>query len=281
MRGICRLIGAGFSSWRAFVYACVDIYCCAVTPSATGGAPVMMVHMARDGIPYSKSSVCVLINRVAYTVAMVIWVAVSLMLCPTLLLEDHPFFRVCLFLGLSASVLMLILGLLGLYLPRLVCVVCHALVNMGKRLRLLRDAAAWDARVERLMEDYTEASGVLRQRPAIMLRALLLNLGQRAAAYTVAYVAYRALGFSGVAFIDLFALQAVSCVAVYVIPTPGTVGASEAMYYILYDRVFGNEDERVAAILLTRGITYFFQLIFCGATMLLYHVRCNQSKRSG
>ena len=66
--------------------------------------------------------------------------------------------------------------------------------------------------------------------------------------------------------------------AVYSFPIPGAVGASEAMFLILYDRVY-LEDERVAAMLLTRGISYYLTVLFCALLTMVNHICSTQRKK--
>ena len=43
--------------WQGFVYSCIEFYFSAITPSSTGGQPAQAYYMAKDRIPFTKSSV--------------------------------------------------------------------------------------------------------------------------------------------------------------------------------------------------------------------------------
>ncbi len=279
MRLICRTIGVNYSVPRGFVYAAIDIYFCAVTPSATGGAPLMMVYMSKDDIPYTKSSVMVLLNSVMYTLAMVVLVVISLILCPFILREDHLFFRICLGIGIFCSIGLITLCLLGIFRESLVERMARKVIRLLSKLHLVRHAEALEAKLTDTFYEYKQAARILRGHPLVMLWAFLLNLAQRASYYAVAFVAYLALGGTDLAtLLPLFAIQAVTSIAVYSIPLPGAMGASEAMLLILYKMVFPEEDERVAALLLTRGISFYLNVIFCAVVTVVHHLRITYKK---
>ena len=278
IRVICRTLGARFSPFRGFVYSAVDIYFSAVTPSATGGAPLMMMYMYNDGVSYAKSSVVVLLNTMMYTVSMVVLAAVSLIICPFILMEDSLFFRICLGIGTCFSAGLITLCALGIFHTVWLRRAGNFLIRVGHRLRILRNPEKLSEKLNRVCEEYSVCAQVLRRHPDVGVKAFFLNLGQRAAYFCVAYMAYLALGFRGNAFFLLFGIQAVATMAVYSFPIPGAVGASEAMFLILYDRVY-LEDERVAAMLLTRGISYYLTVLFCALLTMVYHICSTQRKK--
>jgi hypothetical protein len=59
--------------------------------------------------------------------------------------------------------------------------------------------------------------------------------------------------------------------AIAFIPSPGTVGAAEVGFALLLGSVFSSNIIAVA-LLLWRGISYYFGLLFCGAFTLVHYV---------
>lgn len=49
-------------------------------------------------------------------------------------------------------------------------------------------------------------------------------------------------------------------ISVSILPLPGAVGASEGMFILMFSRFYA-EDYLMPAMLLTRGITFYFMLI--------------------
>ena len=53
-RIIGRALCQQFGYIKSFCYACIDIYFCGITPSATGGQPVLAYYMSKDDVSISK-----------------------------------------------------------------------------------------------------------------------------------------------------------------------------------------------------------------------------------
>ena len=62
MKIILRAMGEKVSVWDNFVYSAIDYYFCAVTPSATGGQPMVAYYMKKDKIPLTKTTIVLLIT---------------------------------------------------------------------------------------------------------------------------------------------------------------------------------------------------------------------------
>jgi len=230
------------------------------------------MYMNRDKIPYSKSSVMVLLNMIMYTVSMVVLAAVGVIIYPDVLSEDHLFFRICPILGTVFSAGLIFLCSLGIFRPDAIRRVCNSGIRFGSFLHLVKNREKAERKIDQLCSDCGVCSSILRSHPLISVKALVLNLLQRACYFAVSFTAYLALGGHGFkAFFPLFAIQALTTIAVYSIPLPGAVGASEAMFVIMYAQVY-EEDELMAAMLLTRGMNYYINVLFCALVTMTYHL---------
>ncbi len=57
MKRIFKAMNIEVSSANNFVYSAIDYYFCAVTPSATGGQPMVAYYMAKDKISVTHNSI--------------------------------------------------------------------------------------------------------------------------------------------------------------------------------------------------------------------------------
>ncbi len=101
---------------------------------------------------------------------------------------------------------------------------------------------------------------------------------QVTAFFSITFFVYRALGLSGASVYHIITLQALLYMAIAFIPSPGTVGAAEAGFAMLLGSVFSSNIIAVA-LLLWRGISYYFGLVVCGLfTFYLYLFDKNRDK---
>ena len=61
-------LGSKFSLWQGFISACTEFYFSAITPSSTGGQPMQAYYMHKDGIPYTKSTIALLVNTITFKI---------------------------------------------------------------------------------------------------------------------------------------------------------------------------------------------------------------------
>ena len=54
---LLKTLGSKVSMIKSVKYVLVETYFCAVTPSASGGQPMEMLEMKRDGVAFSKSTI--------------------------------------------------------------------------------------------------------------------------------------------------------------------------------------------------------------------------------
>ncbi len=280
IRAICHVLGSKFSPMRGFIYSSIDIYFCAVTPSATGGAPVMMYYMSKDKVPLTHGSMVALLNTVMYTLSMVVLVIVSMILCPMILLDaDNLLFYICLGIGCFCTAGLTTVCLLGIFKPVFIRKIGNGVIKIGYKIRLVRHPDKLRARLAKFCGDCEACSKILRAHPGVAMWVLLCNIVQRSSAFLIGFAAYLALGFPPIdgswwhTFILLFGVQAAATLATYAVPIPGGVGATEAMLLALYGMAYPNENAQAAGLLLSRGISYYLNVLLCGIISVAYHIR--------
>ena len=67
------------------LYSAADIYCSAITPSATGGQPASAYFMIKRGVPGTVATVSLLVNLIMYTLSIVVIGIACLIIRPDIL----------------------------------------------------------------------------------------------------------------------------------------------------------------------------------------------------
>ena len=71
--------------------------------------------------------------------------------------------------------------------------------------------------------------------------------------------------------IDILAMQAIVMLSVTILPLPGSIGAAEGMFLLVFAEVFPAH-LLYPAMLLTRGINFYFSMIFAGTITIGNHM---------
>lgn len=271
-RTILRQLGDAAPYRRCLGYSFTGFVFSSITPSASGGQPAQVCCMARDGIPAAHGALTMLLNAVCYQVV-TLGLAVGAMVWRPALLHDLGG-GLGFLLGMGAAVMVfLTFGMLAfLFAPRPAGALARWVLDLGARLRLVRDLPAAHARLERQLEEYRRGAACLQARPTLLPRLLGLTGLQLISVYLVPGVVYGAFGLSGRSIPELVAMQAILTLAVGFLPLPGAVGAAEGAFLRGYALFFGTE--LVApAMLASRGISFYSFLLIASAAALLARLR--------
>ena len=84
MRLFLRSFGYSAGLLRCASYGCIDFYYSAITPSSTGGQPMVIYHMGKDGVPMSKSVLAPLVHTVLYKTVLILFTVAGLICYPGL-----------------------------------------------------------------------------------------------------------------------------------------------------------------------------------------------------
>ena len=89
-----------------------------------------------------------------------------------------------------------------------------------------------------------------------------LTVAQRFSLFLVTWFTYRAFGLAGHTLPEVVSLQAMISVAADMLPLPGGMGVSETLFLDIFRGVFG-EELVLPGMMISRGISYYTQLILC------------------
>ncbi len=263
--------------WQGFVYSCIEFYFSAITPSSTGGQPAQAYYMHKDGIPFTKSSVTLLLNTITFKLVLLFMGLFAVIFYPNLIFNNSTLFTIIFIFGVIVNIAMIVACLMLMYSKRWIKSIAIFCINLGHKLHLIKDK---DKKIESFynhLAEYQESAKYIKENLWVSVKVCLITFIQRLAMFSIAYVVYRAFGFNEHSYIELVVIQLSIAIAIDSLPLPGGIGASEAMLILIYDKVFG-ENLSVPAMLVTRGLNYYSCLLLSGFVVLLNHLRITFAK---
>lgn len=258
--------------WQGFVYSCIEFYFSAITPSSTGGQPAQAYYMHKDGIPFTKSSVTLLLNTITFKLILLIMGFFAVIFYPSLIFNNSTLFTIIFIFGVVVNIAMIIACLMLMYSKRWVKNIAVFCINLGHKLHLIKDK---DKKIESFythLADYQKSAKYIKENLWVSVKVCLITFVQRLAMFSIAYVVYRAFGFNEHSYVELVVIQLAIAIAIDSLPLPGGIGASEAMLILIYDKIFG-ENLSIPAMLITRGLSYYSCLLLSGIVVLSNHLR--------
>ncbi len=258
---VLRAFDRKISVARGFLYGTTDFYYSALTPSASGGQPMVIYNMAKDGIPASIASFATFLHTAIFKAVLILFNVISLFVCYQEFSSASITFEVLWFVGIGINVLMILLCLFSMFKRGMTLKVASFTLRLLGKMRFIRNA---DERIEAFsvsLEEYGAFAGLAFKNFGLIVKSFIIVIIQRAAFFSVAYIVYRGMGYSEYNWLYFLCIQAMISMAVDSLPLPGGIGANEAALVFTLETVYGTPEAAATATLLIRLINYYFPMI--------------------
>ena len=272
MKIILRALGERVSVWDNFVYSAIDYYFCAVTPSATGGQPMVAYYMKKDKVPLAKTTLVLLINTALFKIVLMTLSIIAVICCYEYVF-DSVLMTVLFFLGFAINIFLVFMCFLGAFNRRGVEKLGNWLIIFLRRFRIVKKPLGARRLLRVKMDEYQEGGRLILKHKGHMALALGANFIQRLSMFAMSYCVYLAFlpilpaEYASFGFINLFAIQVIIALSVDSLPLPGGVGISEFLYLSLFGVIYGTEMMVASAMMVTRAVSFYIPLI---VTMLIF-----------
>lgn len=241
-------------------YSFIGFFYSGITPSSTGGQPVQLYYMKKDGNALSDSSV------VLMTVALLYKFVLVLIGCAMLLFWYEPlksylqkYFGLYI-LGLVLHVALVAVLLAVMLAPEAMRKLILRVEQLLVRVRILKPSAQRAEKIRQFIGGYQDAVRFLAQQKYRMLLILGITFLQRCSLFLLTGLVYWGFSRQGTGFLTVMLLQASVSVAVDMLPLPGAQGITELMYCRIFCPVFG-EQYLMPSLYVARGCGFYFVLI--------------------
>lgn len=275
---ILRTLGTPAPLHRCLGYACVGFYFSTVTPSSTGGQPMQVCSMTRDGVPAAHGALDMLLVSICYQLAAALYALGAWLAFPGLTGGLGKGLKLLLLVGFTATLALAAVMTVFLVRPGWCTKLADGITAVLRRLPFVKDPRAFRARLEEPIAQYTWGGSFLFRKPSLFPRLLGLGLVQLGCLYLVPWTVYRAFGLTGHTAVELVALQALMAVAVGLLPLPGSTGAAETAFLTGFAAFFG--DLVAPAVVLSRGISCYGMLLVTGLVCLGIHLARRKKDRA-
>lgn len=253
---------------RCIRYSFVGFFYSGITPSATGGQPIQLYQMKKDGNSLADSSVILITVGTAYKLVLVMIGLFLLIFWNNSLhfyLGGEYFILYC--IGLSFNIIIVIALLIIMVFPKLILKIIKAIEFILIKVRILKKSLDRDEKITNFIFGYSEAVSLIKTRPYVIFIVMILTFIQRAGIFFITYFIYKGFHLNDYSMITIIFIQASIYVAVDMLPLPGAQGITEMMYKTVYSGVFGIF--LIPSLCLIRGMSFYF-LLFVSIGVVVY-----------
>lgn len=262
---LMKKLGTKVKMGHCCLYSFVGFFYSCITPSASGGQPMQVITMKKDGIPVAVSTVVLAIVTITYKLVLVVIGLVVMIFRPAHLIGHLEPVKGIIYLGIVLNVGCVWGLLMMVFKPNLVRRISHGVLGAANRIRPMKNMDRLTAGLEKIMDQYSGTADFYRTNHRVMLHVFVITLIQRMLLFAVTWFTYRAFDLEGCTMAVIVGLQAMISVAVDMLPLPGGMGVSENLFLEIFTVIFG-EDFVLPGMLVSRGLSFYTQL-FISAVM--------------
>ena len=264
VRRILKGLGEKTTFFKNLKYALIGFFFSAITPAATGGQPMQIYYMHKDGISVANSTLALLVQLMSLQI-------VNLSIGITSVLFNYEVINngglvLLAIIGIILNSGALVLLIIGIFSRRL----SKGLINIAvKILKFFRkkNIEELQEKMESELAKYQEDSEYIKKNKRVIIKSVLTTLVQMLVYYTVPFFVYKAYGLNEHNIIRIMSLQALLYTTVSGIPSPGSVGVSEGGFLGIFRNVFP-ETLINSAMILNRVIN-FYLLVTVSAVIVI------------
>ena len=262
---------------RCIGYSFIGFFFSGLTPSATGGQPMQLYYMKKDGNSVSASSVVLMSVAVVYKLVLVL-IGIGIVLFWNAPLKGYlQKYYGLYFLGLFLNTALVLILLLVMFSPSVIRGIFYRAERIIVGLRLWKESGARREKMEQFLAGYQGTVCFLKENKKMIWVILGGTFLQRFTVFVLTYVVYRGLGLSGTALLDIVFVQASVYIAVDMLPVPGAQGITEAMYICVFGGIFTGH-YLAASMCITRGISFYAVMVIGAAVFAAVNMRKSRKR---
>lgn len=256
VKNVLNVLGTKVKLFSVIKYSLIEFFFSGITPAASGGQPMEIYFMHKDGISVSLSTVALLVELITFQVITIILGFVGLFSNLSILPSGFIYLFI---IGTSLNLIALFTMLIGLFSKRL----AKKIVNLFIRILKLFNYSKVEEKKESIyktLDSYNESAKIVKKHKYIFVKSFFIVLMQVFVYLSIPYFVCLSFGIHDLSIIRIILMQALLFSSVSSIPMPGTVGISEGAFLSIYNRIFG-PNLVGSATLLNRFINFYFFIL--------------------
>lgn len=242
----------------------------AVTPFQSGGQPMQIYVMSKQGVDAGISTSALVQKFLVYQSCLVAYSAVAILFRFKFFSENLSggILGIAL-IGFLIQAFVIIMILLFSFNRPLTHRILTWLCGFLFKIHLLRDYESAIETLETQLDYFHESNKKLYRHKKLLLVTCVLTLMQQTSLFAVSYCVYRAFNIGFASPADMIFAQAFVTMVSSMVPLPGAAGASEGSFYLFFSMFFTGGTIK-SAVLLWRIFSYYAVILvsapFCGIT---------------
>lgn len=242
-------------------------YYCVLTPGASGGQPMQIWYLAREGVSVGTGTYMMCIKYICYAASVCTYVLLGFITLGGFIYQNYTgafWITLVSFIAYMSS----IVGVLLIFFnERWV----HNIVKWFERvlfkLKLIKNKEKFTASADKLISEFKDAGQYIKKYKGKVLVTYLLSVLQMFFWFVPGCFLYVATGMHSGNLYQVFIMLSLLFAGVSLVPTPGSAGAAEGGFY-MYMAGFFDSGLMFLVMVIYRLITFYSHLIVGGTVVV-------------
>ena len=252
---------------KSYIMLLITKFFNGITPFSSGGQPMQIYILKKDGIRITKATNIVIQNFIIYQLALVVFGIIAIGINYYFgLFEKITLLKQLVTIGFLFNTLVMVGLFVISFSKSFNHFVIQKVISIFSKLKIVKNKEEKQAKWREKLDDFHEGAKYLRKNKLLFVKAFIYNLIYLALSYLMPYFVILAL--SDVTPLGVTPLKVI-CASAYVliigsfVPIPGASGGIEYGYYKFFGNfIFGSLLK--ASLLIWRTISYYLPMIIGG-----------------
>jgi len=268
IKNILTFLKEKISLKNALKYTFIGYFFSSITPASTGGQPMEIYYMSKDKIKISNATIAILIYLSGHHIASVTIGIISIILNPNILNSN---LLIIFIIGNLLNTIPIILTLIGIFKENIVTKLSNIIVKLLNFIKYKNK----DNLIKKLdieLKNYTKSAKFIKENKHQFFKAILISFIHVTVYYSVPYFIYKAFNLNNFSILKFIELQSILHSTVCSIPLPGSVGANEAVFLLVYNKIY-NKSLLESAMLINRFISFYLFVIISLSIVIINKIK--------
>lgn len=231
-----------------------------ITPFSSGGQPMQVYEMYKDGKKVSDSFSVLSMKFIVTQTSLVLFTLVVMLFQLDyfrLLMDNFIWLAI---VGFTVNILAIVFIFFMGIRKNLALGILKPIYRFLGKIHLFKDV---DSKIEKLtksVENYSEQFHKMKDQKSVIFGMFLASSLQCLAYYSITYMVYRSFGNSGVSIFNIIPAQAFLLMLMTFIPTPGAGIGAEGGFLVIFNSIFKHGTINMS-ILFWRVYTFYLPIL--------------------
>ena len=263
IKHILRYIKINKSILSCYKYAIIGFFFSGITPFSTGGQPMQIYYMEKEGnVPVSHSSFTLILLIFCYRIVIGLFGILGYIFKYDYLLNIFNNNQIWFLIAIIINIINTAFWGILLFSPNITNKLINIFIKISYKIHNKLGKFA-EENLLKIFDNYKDCSKFLNKNLNIIFKMLSIIIIQHILTFGIPFIVYKGLGLNGFPVFSMIILQALLILSSGYIPTPGSIAVSEGLFLLIFKGYFP-EDIIGNAMIISRTISLYLPLFIYG-----------------